>query len=182
MMAAPNEMDSLITNIATESTSCSFCNKEFSTTSNLNKHMGKCKLLPVSCRSLRKNINQSGPKVYRVDKSLDLYVNTCDNDYAKFMCCENDQYPICIANFWPCLFDYRSGESLEDVKNLVCSHKSYDVLDSILYDAYHHYNVRSISFSAKAFVMRNEDLYNISQYRVPKHWQNNVKKIVLHLT
>ena len=70
----------------------------------------------MSCRSLRKNINQSGPKVYRVDKSLDLYVNTCDNDYAKFMCCENDQYPICIANFWPCLFDYRSGESLEDVR------------------------------------------------------------------
>ena len=50
------------------------------------------------------------------------------------------------------------------------------MLDSILYDAYYHYNVRSISFSAKAFVMRNEDLYNISQYRVPKHWQNNVKK------
>ena len=88
-MAAPNEIDSL-SNIAPDSTSCSFCNKEFSSTSNLNKHMGKCKLLSVSCRSLRKNTNQSGPKVYRVDKSLDLYVNTCDNDYAKFMCCEND--------------------------------------------------------------------------------------------
>ena len=157
-------------------TSCPFCCKDFSKNANLNKHLGKCKLLPASCRTLRRNSSQSDIKVYQVDKSLDLYVNTCDNDYAKFMCCENDQYPICIPGFWPCLFDYRGSEGLEEIRDLVCSHKSYDVLSSILLAAYHYYNVRSISFSVKSFVKNDGQIYNISKYRVPKYWQNSVLK------
>jgi len=57
-------------------TSCPFCCKDFSKNANLNKHLGKCKLLPASCRTPRKNSSQSDIKVYQVDKSLDLYVNT----------------------------------------------------------------------------------------------------------
>ena len=153
---------------------CEFCNKQYSTKINLQKHLRlSCKLKPVEMSDKPRRA-QCESKTYHCDKTLEPYVNTCSNDYAKFMCCENEQYPITIKNFWPCLFDYRSRSDLTPLLQDVCAHNSYEVLSSILIDAHNHYDIHSITFAQHAFVERGSESFDISQYRIPKFWQNKV--------
>ena len=154
---------------------CSYCKKKYSNGYSLKKHFGTCKLYLASVSTIPLR-NPSAKTIYNVDKTLDKYLDTCDNEYAKFKCCENEHYPVCIPNFWPCLFDYRSKEEIEDIKEDLCSHKSYEVLNLILQAAHHYYNIRSISFSLQASIMKDGKVYNISSYRTPHHWQNIVNR------
>ena len=63
---------------------CSHCNKKYSNIYNLQKHFGTCNAY-LATNSKNELRNQPPETVYNVDKSLDKYVDTCDNEYEKFM-------------------------------------------------------------------------------------------------
>jgi hypothetical protein len=156
---------------------CQYCNKSFANSSNLRKHIQQtCKLRPVVQSELGKRKQNIECKTYHINKNLEPYFDTCDNNFAKFMCCENEQYPLAINNFWPCLFDYRDKTKYETLIGDVCTHNCYEVLSSILTDAHNHYNVHEITFSSHSLVEKEGQLLDISLYRIPKFWQNVVKK------
>ena len=155
---------------------CELITKVFSTNYILQKHIRQsCKLRSVEVAADRLRKGRFERKTYQSDKNLEPYINTCDNSYAKFMCCENKQNPITISNFWPCLFDYRGRSDLTSLVQDVCAHNSYEVLASILTDAHNFYNIHQINFPQQAYVEKDDKLLDISQYRVPKFWQNFVK-------
>ena len=154
---------------------CELCSKMFTTKFNLQRHIQyRCKLGRVEPELDKRKSFQT--KIYHSDKDLGQYINTCGNNYAKFMCCENEHYPITIGNFWPCLFDYRDKIDFETVAHEVSSHNCYEVLTSILTDAHNFYNIHEITFTRHALVESGGKLFDISQYRVPKFWQNAVKR------
>ena len=162
--------------VASQTFKCVLCSKLFSTSSNLQKHVRiSCKLRPVEPEPDKRRISVDS-KTYHSDQNMQQYFDTCDNSYAKFMCCENDKYPITICNFWPCLFDFRDKSEFGTLAQDLSVHNCYEVLNSILTDAHNFYNVHEITFTRHAIVEKGGEVFDISNYRVPKFWQNTVKK------
>ena len=116
--------------------------------------------------------------VYEINKELEKYVNSCSDNFAKFQMCENLKHPITVTDFWPILFEYRGNETLKLLHEDICHDNAVKVLYSILSDGYNFYGISSISIRNEAFVLKNSQMFPISQYRTPTtHLQIHEKNL-----
>ena len=112
---------------------------------------------------------KSDATTYKCDSEMDQFISTHPSAYARFRLSENPRNPQPVAAFWPALFDYRGKMALTDVESSICAADAYQILANILTDGYTFYGVDSITYKKRAFVeLSNGDVFDISQYRVPR--------------
>ena len=112
---------------------------------------------------------KSDATTYKCDSEMDQFISTHPSAYARFRLSENPRNPQPVAAFWPALFDYRGKMALTDVETSICAADAYQILANILTDGYTFYGVDSITYKKRAFVeLSNGDVFDISQYRVPR--------------
>ena len=105
--------------------------------------------------------------IYKINKELEKYVNSCSDSFSKYQVCENLKQPITVSDFWPILLDYRGNETLKPLHGDICSENGFKVLYPILADGYNYYGISSITIKKEAYVLKDDQMYPVSQYRSP---------------
>ena len=165
---------------------CIRCGIEVASLKSLKRHMYKsCPQLPgldpielefrrTALRRSNKTLNNTNGDsefensvVYEVDKEIEKYISSCSDNYAKFKLCEKNKPPLAVQNFWPILLDYRRNETLKPLHGVVCYKNGFEVLYSILLDAYNFHGITTIDIKKNASVWKDDTLYRISTYRKP---------------